>query len=450
MFSIFKKYDIGIFEYLYMFVMVIYMGQMTPETSRMVGTISGDPIPFLIPIVLTVWLIIKHHISFSHKEFIMVLVVLSTWAILVIEKYQSFANEELSHYFFFFYSIIVAFIQIQVFGKKLLPLYEDILVKLSFISLLLWGYALFNPMASFFFKQFEETSYGNNFFYIFNWMDPYKGQYYEGIIRNAGFSWEPGRFSICVVLALFCNIARTGLSTNTNKIILLTTVASTLSTTGYTAASVIYIISFTHKLTLQKTLLFFIILVPSLYGISKLGFMKNKIEEQIKVETNLKQLEETFHYNSEATAEGEYVASLERFTAIYFEWENVMNDPILGYGRNPNNSNFYNNVSTNFVLTGGLVKLLGQHGIPIGIFIYLLLLFSSFKIHKDFNKMSALGLFFTFLVSSISYVIFYIPVFTAFWFYGVFYKKEDVEKPTEKQSSQALMNRFRKKYQECI
>ena len=34
-----KKY--GRFEFFYMLVMVIYMAQATPETGRMVGTLSG-------------------------------------------------------------------------------------------------------------------------------------------------------------------------------------------------------------------------------------------------------------------------------------------------------------------------------------------------------------------------------------------------------------------------
>ena len=415
MFSLFRKYDIGIFEYLYMFIMVIYLGQMTPQTGRMVGTISGDPIPFLLPIVLTVILVIKHPISFFNRRFIFILIIFAVWSILTIEKYQLLNNEELSYYFFLFYSLIVAFIHVQVFGKKLIPLYEDIIVKLCIISLILWTWAYFDISSIPFFKQFDQTSYGNNFFYLFNWMDPSGDQVYEGIARNAGFSWEPGRFSICVVLAQLCNIARNGITfLNFNVLVMLAAIATTLSTTGYVAAGVLYIIAFSHKLNTQKTLLFFFILVPALIGISQLGFMQKKIEEQLSVETNLKQLEKTFNYNSENADEGEYLASLERFTAMYFEWDNVRDKPVLGYGRNPQNSYFYESVSSNFALTGGLVKLLAQYGIPLGVFLYFLLLISSFRLNKDFPEVSKVGLFFTFIVCSISYAMFTIPIFTAF------------------------------------
>ena len=447
MFSLFKKYDVGIFEYLYMFVMVIYLGQMTPQTGRMVGTISGDPVPFLLPIVLTVILVFKNPISFLNRRLTFVLIIFAIWSILTIEQYHLFANNELSYYFFLFYSIIVAYIHIQVFGKKLLPIYEDIVVKLCAFSLLLWTWSYFDSSSIPFFKQFDQTSYGNNFYYLFNWMDPSGDQVYEGIPRNAGFSWEPGRFSICVVLALLCNIARNGITfLNFNVIVMLAAIASTLSTTGYVATGVLYIIAFSHKLNTQKTLLFFFILVPTLIGVSQLGFMQKKIEEQLSVETNLKQLEKTFNYNTENADEGEYLASLERFTAMYFEWDNVRDKPILGYGRNPENSYFYEEVSSNFALTGGLVKLLAQYGIPLGVFLYFLLFISSFRLNKDFPEVSKVGLFFTFIVCSISYAMFTIPIFTAFWFYGIFYKdeKEEEEKKKERITSEEIMKILQK------
>ena len=60
MIKIQKKTYCPTFDYLYLFFMVVYMGQMTPETSRMVGSLSGEPVPFLIPIVLTIILLYRH------------------------------------------------------------------------------------------------------------------------------------------------------------------------------------------------------------------------------------------------------------------------------------------------------------------------------------------------------------------------------------------------------
>ena len=61
-----KKY--GRFEIFYMLVMVIYMAQATPETGRMIGGLSGNPIPFLLPIILTYMLWRKYPISFNNRN----------------------------------------------------------------------------------------------------------------------------------------------------------------------------------------------------------------------------------------------------------------------------------------------------------------------------------------------------------------------------------------------
>jgi hypothetical protein len=59
---------------------------------------------------------------------------------------------------------------------------------------------------------------------------------------------------------------------------------------------------------------------------------------------------------------------------------------------------------------------------------------------------SKVGLFFTFIVCSISYAMFTIPVFTAFWFYGIFYKdeKEEEEKKKERITSEEIMKILQK------
>ena len=61
-----KGYDR--FSIFYMLIMVIYMGQATPETSRMIGGLSGNPIPLLIPIILTFILCQKNPISFRNRN----------------------------------------------------------------------------------------------------------------------------------------------------------------------------------------------------------------------------------------------------------------------------------------------------------------------------------------------------------------------------------------------
>lgn len=430
MVSLFKQDKIKTFEYIYFFVMVIYMAQVDKHTGRMVGVLSPPWFPFLLPIILTIVLLDRNRVKFDDKRLIRICLVFAIWTVLLFVHKQYYDSTQYSYYFFLFYSIFIAFIHVQVFGKKMLILYEHIMEKLSFISLVLWGIAVIYPGSSAFFRSFPETSIGNNVLYLFTWIDSSIreiGLTYNGILRNAGCSWEPGRFSIMLVLALYCNMVRCGIKFKGNRsgIILLLALISTQSTTGYVGAIVLYSIFAFKKFDVKYILAFIIIIIPIGYHLSKLEFMQEKIMEEADMDANLKRINESMDYVNKVKESNEYVGSLSRFASIYFEIINIKMDPILGYGRNSGKSYFSQRISGNFVLTSGILKMFGQHGIPLGIILYILLYQSSAALGRDF-KVRKIALFAIFLISLTSYTIFTVPVFTAFWFYGLFRKEEDL------------------------
>lgn len=420
--TLFSQY--GRFEVLYMFVMVIYMAQATKETGRMVGSISGNPIPFLIPIVLTYLLCKRHPISFNNKNFHIVLAIYAIWAFCSLIKYNVFTTEELSYHFFMVYAIVIAYIHVQVFGRKLIPLYENILVLLCKIAVVGWLIAVILPMSSSLFRLFPETVYGNIVLYLFNWMDPAKGQIYAGLLRNAGCSWEPGRFAIMVVLAIFCNLCRNGikLKNNNNLLWLLITLLTTQSTTGYFTVIALFLIFAIKKLTLKNAAFLILVFFPIVYGIFKLDFMGEKITTRIEASKDMTRLDQSFEWHSMQSEDGEYLGSLDRFDAMAFEWINFIHDPILGYGINFKHSYFYNNISSNFRLANGLMNILSVYGIFLGLFFFYVLLKSSRGISEDFYESKRMTLFMLLCLCAISYKILAIPVFTSFWFYGYFRK----------------------------
>ena len=164
------------------------MAQMTPDTGRMVGRLSGDPIPLLLPIVLTIILLIRNPISFAHRWLWKFVAIMLCWSFAVCYKMHDFSSSNLSFYLFFFYAIFIAFIHVRVYGRHLFPIYEHIMVVFSVISLVLWGMSVLSPSVSSFFLLFPETGAGNNVLFLFNWMNPVKGQIYGSLIRNAGCS----------------------------------------------------------------------------------------------------------------------------------------------------------------------------------------------------------------------------------------------------------------------
>lgn len=408
------------------------MAQMTPETGRMVGRLSGNPIPFLIPIVLTIILLIRNPISFNNIKLWVLNGVIAVWSVAVCYKYHDFSFENLSYYFFLFYAIVIAFIHVRVYGRELFPVYEHIMVFFSAISLCLWGISVAFPALGSFFHLFPETANGNNVLYLFNWTDPTKIQVYESIIRNQGCSWEPGRFAIMLIPAILINLSREGITFRGNKNIgiLLMALASTMSTTGYSIVMLIYGLFLLQEFNTKSVLTFLFIALPLSFFILSLDFMGEKIQDRAAFEGITRERIQKNQYYSKTQGE-EYVGSLDRFESAYLEWMNFQREPLLGYGRNIEHSWFRQNVSKNFVLTGGLVKILSQYGVFVGFLIFILLFHSSVKISQAswFQQRYVFAL--ALLASSISYILFTIPIFTAFWLYGLFYSEEDDINPED-------------------
>ena len=67
-------------EYIYMTVMVIYMGMMTINTASMVTySPQMDTFAIILPVILNVALIVKHKINFSNKGLIRILCFCLVW-----------------------------------------------------------------------------------------------------------------------------------------------------------------------------------------------------------------------------------------------------------------------------------------------------------------------------------------------------------------------------------
>ena len=421
------------FEYIYLFIVVIYMGSATAETKCMQGAdIVNQLVPIAIPLLLTIILAIRNKVAFKNANLHKILLLFLLWSGAVTIKYGfGFGDYQVIGFaFFLFYAIFVAYIHNQVFGKEYFPILEQLIVVLSFISLIFWSIAVFMPsFATTLFKSSfsQEVTFGNSFLYIFTWMDPTKGQISGGIPRNAGWAWEPGRYAIMLCLAICLNVIRNGKITfinNKKLIVLLVALLSTQSTTGYSTLLILWsLYSFKGKGIAPKISLVFVVVI-SFVSFASLDFMGDKINEQTNFSEEMSNVDKQISLAENRISEGEYWMSLNRFPSAYFECYNIVHDPILGYTQIPIYSYFYNEISTNVRLTGGLMKVLAEFGIPFGLFLYILLFKSSVAIASEFsyNNRTKFLIFICFLLSSISYVLFCVPVFMTIWFYGQFAK----------------------------
>lgn len=418
------------FEFFYFFIVVIYMAQMVPETTRMVGGLSAPWFPFVMPLVLTAIMAIRHRVNFFDRKFLILMAACMVWEIAVTFKMKLFTNGDQSFQFSLFYTLIIAYVHIRSYGKQIVPLFETIIVWLCKISLPFWALSLLSPgtMQSFA-EMFPHTSLGHNILYLYNYILPES----EHHLRNSGCSWEPGRFAVMILLGMYCNMIRNGIKFKGNKNIfwMIIALGSTMSTTGYATAVMMYIIHLFRESTRMQKFFYTLLMIPGIYIMIGLDFMGDKISEQLNVQEAVdERLSNMDYYNSEF-GDDEYAGSLGRFESLYFEWVNIQKQPLTGYGRNPRNSEFSQSVSTSLYLTGGLLSLIGMHGWILGLFFYLLLFISSRRIAKQYHNKTGSLLFVSVLLSSISYILFTIPVFTAFWLYGWLYDKEKEDEQTE-------------------
>lgn len=428
--NIFGKYKVRFFEYFYMVVMVMYMAQMTSATGRMIGTVSGNLFPFLLPILLTAILLVRNKIQWKSTGLIFVLSIFGIWSILSLVKYNEFASTTaLSYHFFLYYAILIAFIHTRVYRRSYFLIFEHIIVWICKLSIVFWllNIAFFNTLDLNFLPP---TSHGNNIFYLYNWISPSKvvRDSFALILRNPGCSWEPGRFAVIVCLAIYCNLLRNGIKFRHNSEILwlLLALISTQSTTGFLICLVLYTIFFVKKFDFTHILGLFTIMIPLWFAVSRLDFMEAKITEQIDVEGKLNEYYDSFEHMQSIYADDEYTFSLGRFESLYFDFQNALSDPLLGYSRDQHHSNFYSFMSSNVSLTGGLTKIFAQYGFPMGVIIFLLLAISSSFIGQRLARKNSVALFIIVLMASFSYIIWCVPVFTTFWLYGIFANENEI------------------------
>lgn len=390
------------------------------ESTRVVTISIEYPLRLLIPVVLTYILARKYKVSYANNRLYGVLAVSAVWIILYWIKEQLIFNVGIT-LFFLPIMILIAYTQIKAFGESLFPLFEYVLATLACVSFVLYSVKLFSPgLAEGLFSLFPETHNGHNVLYLFHYgLETGNEDYYGSLVRNSGLSWEPGRYAIMLLMGICSNLYRNGIVFRGNKtlIIFVAAMISTLSTTGIPLMLLAFALFYVREFSAKYIIVLVLFFIPVAYMLLGLQFVEGKIESQMEVINNLDYYSGPLTYTD--AAENEYIYSVDRLPSILLEYQNFINDPILGYGF-WNKSNFYESISTNVTLTGGLVKVFAQYGLFYGFFIYILLFLSSRQLSIEYGHKNKWILFILTLGMSVSYPIFNIMLFMTFWLYGSF------------------------------
>lgn len=318
-------------------------------------------------------------------------------------------------------TLLSAYAICKVFGSRFFVIYESILYYLTIIALICWFFHLllpdiFIPFAhavSFSSSLIENTDLDttNIIFYTIN------DEYHLSIntrlfLRNAGFAWEPGAFAVFLCFAIFCNGIRTGYRIKKNKSLLVFIVAlvTTQSTTGF----ITLILMLFVWLIFKKKFALALIIIPLTLWVNSLPFMGEKIDDQQDYASDFSVLniDPRYHYN------------VNRFVAFILYFEEFLRHPVLGLGGYDDGTWLRRNGYDNISLASGIGQMLAMYG-AIMTLLYFLLVYQTIKRLRREVSTNGILLIFPLVGMLVSYLIWLLPLFITFAFWGLFSDSEE-------------------------
>lgn len=394
------------FNYFYLFCIVIFAGNATAFARSL-----GNPIALgnAIALLLSFLFCYKNKIVIK-KNFIYTIIAYSIYAVL------TFINNNLMSPMWYCQIVtflFIAYIICQGYKKSFFVLYETIIYHLSIIAIIFWSVYLIAPgvietvVSIFQFdKSYSEEAIDSKNMIIYTLLsEDRQTNNYINLLRNAGFAWEPGAFSCILCLAIYCNMLRTNCKIKQNKhlLILILTLATTFSTTGY---MIFLCMIFFVWFILKKKYAVGIILIPTIVMIFQLQFVQEKMFNEF---TNVDNVNIDL-FDEEKTV------SLGRIASLKYDFMEFLRHPILGLGGYTEGT-WLAKMGYNIATISGIGKLLSMYGIIITIIFFVLLFKSAKIIGKNFNTNISWLLPVVIIGTMISYNLWLNPIYIIFWMY---------------------------------
>jgi hypothetical protein len=232
--------------------------------------------------------------------------------------------------------------------------------------------------------------------------------------RNAGFTWEPGAFSVFINFAIFLNLVinRFKLKGNRKLLIFVIALITTFSTTGYGVFMLLVLFYVYNRNVKYRILLFPVAIILGFYLMS-LPFMSEKMIEISKENTD-ELLENSILYDKQY--------SPQRITSFMIDFQDFRNNPILGYGGHQEERWTYK-LGADISSISGIGKILAKFGLIGTLFFFIGLFYSSKFLQSNFRFKGWLFPFLLILLTSVSYSLIEDPLFMCFWLVVLFYPK---------------------------
>lgn len=407
---------IGLFEYLYVIMLVLYAGRSIVLFES--PSLSSNPIGVMLPFVMSAILAFKWRILFI-PNFYFILLYTVLYFVLVSVKYYEVRPTFLITYFLLFFT---AYTAIRALRENIFILYEKIVFYLAAISIPLWSFqvlaggdVLYNMISRLSFLEPVSFVSGRGISTVVYAIQSYSTTIINGhtISRNCGFAWEPGSFSSYLSLAIFVNlfIAKDGAKGRKRFIVLVLALLSTMSTTGYFLFAMIMVFYLFNK-DFKRVVLMIPVAAAGLVLFFSLPFMKDKIVELVQEPARLENIVWDSYARENATTP-------QRFSSLLITLIDFKNNPLLGIAAHAEEQ-WTRQAGSNISTVSGIGNLLAQFGLLGFIPFILLTLKSSIVFSKYFNYKGKSLLFLLVLGISISYSILFIPLILCFWMFSLF------------------------------
>lgn len=401
----------------FMFMMFLWVASVSPLTGFNFGNN-----PILMPlycIILSYYY--NRYCKYSYKPVIIFISIFIFWLMLNSIKYHSFQGMK----FIPIYSIIIAHIAFNIYDNdEFLYYFEKVLVFFASISIVTWVLVniIGSPMVNFMrtISVISPSPPTDSYCFLTGICEHVE----MGIRRNLGFTWEPGKYSCWLLLGMFVNLIRNSfiiypVRCNKTFFLLLVSLISTMSTTGYVSFVIIILFYFMNVNSNVSKFILIILCVSIIPTILGLSFMWDKIHSLSDLDKGIGAIE---YY----TREGQETVCPQRFTGFYVSLQNFIHDFWLGFNKTENS--FFSVVyMENKVLvesSEGILRMLSRYGIFVGLFFYVCLIKSTILLSHSYNYKGTYIFMLLFLMISFSYD-FWENCILMYFYLCAFYNKYD-------------------------
>jgi hypothetical protein len=268
--------------------------------------------------------------------------------------------------------IMIAYWLIKHYQESLFLKFENIVYKLTILSLVLYSIQLVAPTIlyqilnsiSLSGNLFPDIPYASNGLYTFH-----QKSLVEAFPRNAGFTWEPGPFASFIGLAIFVHIIRNRVRIKEKKRlgVFIVALITTQSTTGFL---ILLIIILWYAWAKYNSKIIRLISLPVASILVVLLFYNVPwLQEKVLVDSS-QSIDEII---SNARITGDSYAP-GRLVGMQLRWEDFKNYPIAGFGGNIQLQFGYLSEGNVISAINGLGNIIGRYG-AIGGIIFLISLF---------------------------------------------------------------------------